>query len=213
MAFLVARSGDQEIIINDDNADLSDILNPGGGSSGSADVAAALAYVASSIATVAIDNNSADTTLLGSLATDSSLVIPANTWLAGEAYVGFAGGRYKGKSTTPGKLKWTLKLGSELAAAIEPTLPPTTPLYYAWHMSWNLVRRSTGGSGTIVGQVRLEVENLTSGALFYNITTPLTLPSDADKTWDLTGDFVTANAENEVEQTYFVVNKIGKPAA
>lgn len=202
MAFLVAKDGNQEIVINDDTLNLSDLFDPSPASP-SVNVSA---YVAAGA--VEISNNAVASTLLDAGVTGSSLVIAANTWLVGETYRGTCGGKWGSKALTAGKLKWNLLLGTELDAQFEPTLPDGQ-VDQSWHMEFNLTRRSLGSSGVVAGQIRFWAENI-GGPFFFNVP-GLVISSTASKTFDLKGDFVTADPANKVSQQYFFLVKTGAP--
>ena len=154
----------------------------------------------SQIADATIDNSAAETSLVS---TGPGVVeVAANSQSVGDKFILEAAGYYKTKTTGPGSIVIKVKWGTELTLTF-----PTVEFLGAqdderWFLRAAVTRRSIGPTGVVRGHGILFTANASPNPGLAGTNGDVTVPTDAAKSFAVTGDFSLADADNEfyVEQ-------------
>lgn len=156
-------------------------------------------------ASSAVTNSTAETNIVG--IGSGTITLPANYLVSGKTIRVKASGVYT-STTSAGNMTVKFKLGSTIivSTSLFPLVDNQTN--QLWSFGIALTCRSTGTTGTVIGNTAFGMFDGTNGFRNFpmtNSTTSITVDTTASKDIVLTVQFSTANANNSLTNTNFIV--------
>lgn len=169
-----------------------------------ADVAPVFGVVFSGTADKTVANTTTETSLMPTGV--GSATLAANSFSVGKVLKVRLAGRYGTKDAPAGNIDVKVKLGATVVNSVAShALDPSETDQY-WRLELCLTCRTTGASGTVIGQTAWEHAALSSGNTAMEVasmvaTGVVTVDTTASKLVDVTAQFSTANASNTITTT------------
>lgn len=130
--------------------------------------------------------------------------IPASYFLAGKTICYEALG-YWSTDASPGTFQFKVKLGSTVIHSTAANTPTASLSNRGLNLSGCITTRTTGGSGTVIGQGALtSAVSVSAGAYWEMVSTgTVTIDTTASQAFDITGTWGTGSVNNSITITNF----------
>jgi hypothetical protein len=160
-------------------------------------------------ANVTVANTTTESTLLGS--GQGSLILPANWATAGRTLELHAAGYHSTLSSSPGTLRFRIKLGNTIVVTSGAINLPLNLSGVTWWVDARLTFRANGVSGSIIGQVEFglystnDIGSATKTLIKHTITTPVTIDTTVALPVNLTAQYSVASTSNTITCTNAII--------
>ena len=163
----------------------------------------------------AVANTATETTLVPTVT--GSVTLAANYFVAGKGIRLTCRGLLS-TAAVPGTLRIRVRLGGIGGTVIYDTTAKTPTGSLAdtlWELSGVIVCRTTGGTGTVMGQSNFSHEGAAAGVVeswpMVN-TAAVTIDTTASQAVNIAAEWQTADADNSITLTDFILEQITNPA-
>lgn len=165
-----------------------------------------MGLIYASIAGATVQNSTTEATLVGTDAGSGTLTLLANQMASG----GVLRVRCRGRLSTassPGTLRVRFYMGATLLCSTAANTPAGSLLLQNFDVDIVVVFRSTGSGAVEMAHGTMMIQTSSTDGVPWQITQNNSVPTDANKTFDLTAQWGTADASNIITSDIFIVDQ------